>query len=105
MTNFPGFLTHTTKNNQTRAYPTPRTQQPPPLCSSYVSSSEGYSSYSDAVKHGHTSRDPLPSNIQNSPLPTTITSSASPQPNQSGMTGVEIPKELVSFLRFIKTLL
>ena len=100
-----GFLTHTFKNSQTRAYPTPRTQQPPPLCSSYVSSSEGYSSYSDAVKHGHTSRDPLPSNIQNSSLPTTINSPASPQPNQSGMTGVEIPKELVSFLRFIKTLL
>ena len=60
---------------------------------------------SDAVKHGHTSRDPLPNNIQNSPLPTTINSPASPQPNQSDMTGVEIPKELVSFLRFIKTLL
>ena len=101
----PGFLTHMVKNSQTRAYPTPGTQQPPPLYSSYVSSSEGYSSYSDAVKHGHTSRDPLPSNIQNSPLPTTINSPASPQPNQSDMTGVEIPKELVSFLRFIKTLL
>ena len=101
----PGFLTHTVKNSQTGAFPTPRTQQPPPLYSSYVSSSEGYSSYSDAVKHGHTSRDPLPSNIQNSPLPTTINSPASPQPNQSDRTGVEIPKELVSFLRFIKTLL
>ena len=101
----PGFLTHTGKNSQTRAYPTPRTQQPPPLYSSYVSSSDGYSSYSDAVKHGHTSRDPLPSHIQNSRLPTTINSPASPQPNQSDMTGLEIPKELVSFLRFIKTLL
>ena len=28
----PGFLSHTVKNSQTRAYPTPRTQQPPPLC-------------------------------------------------------------------------
>ena len=101
----PGFLTHMGKNSQTRAYPTPRTQQPPPLYSSYVSSSDGYSSYSDAVKHGHTSRDLLPSHIQNSPLPTTINSPASPKPNQSDMTGLEIPKELVSFLRFIKTLL
>ena len=42
----------------------------------------------------------LPSNTQNSPLPTIINPSASPQPNQSGMTGVEIPKGLVSFLRF-----
>ena len=101
----PSFLTHTVKNSQTRAYSTPRTQQSPPLCSSYVSCSKGYSTYNDAVKHGHTSRDPLPSDIQNSPLPTTINSFASPQPNQSGMTGVEIPRELVSFLRFIKTLL
>ena len=68
----PGFLSHTVKNSQTRAYPTPRTQQPLPLCSSYVSPSEGYFSYSDAVKNGHTSRDPLPSNVQNSPLPTII---------------------------------
>ena len=44
------------------------------------------------------SRDPLPSNVQNSPLPTIINSSASPQPNQSGMTGIGIPKELVNFL-------
>ena len=38
----PGFLSHTVKNSQTRAYPTPRTQQPSPLCSSYDSPSEGY---------------------------------------------------------------
>ena len=101
----PGFLTHTVKNSQTRAYPDSEDTTASPFCSFYVvSSSERYSYYSDAVKHGHTSRDPLPSNVQNSPLPTTIKSSASPQPNQSGMTGVEIPKELVSFLRFIKTL-
>ena len=59
----PGFLSHTVKNSQTRAYPTPRTQQLSPLCSSYDSPSEGYFSYSDAVKNGHTSRDPLPSNV------------------------------------------
>ena len=35
----PGFLTHMVKNSQTRAYPTPGIQQPPPLYSSYVSSS------------------------------------------------------------------
>ena len=40
------------------------------------------------------SRDSLPSHVQNSPFPTIINSSASPQPNQSGMTGVGIPKEL-----------
>jgi len=101
----PGFFSHAVKNSQNRTYPTPRTQQPSPLCSSYVNPSEGYPSYSDAVKHSQTSRDPLPSNIQNSPLPTIVNSSASHQPNQSGMTGVEIPKELVSLLRFIKTLL
>ena len=47
------------------------------------------------------SRDSLPSNVQNSLLPTIINSSASPQLNQSGMTRVGIPKELVTFLRNI----
>ena len=50
------------------------------------------------------SRDSLPSNVQNSLLPTIINSSASPQPNQSGMTRVGVPKELITFLRNINRL-
>ena len=50
------------------------------------------------------SRDPLPSNVQNSPLPTIINSSASSQPNQSGMKEVGVPKELVIFLRNVNGL-
>ena len=124
------FPSNAVKSGHNRAYPIPESQQqPPPLRPPYTSSLEGYSSYSNAVKNGHLrtdriyhpsetqqqQRNPLHFHLQNGPPPTMHptehlepNSSASLQNDQSGASntsGVEMPKELVSFLRFIKTLL
>ena len=81
-----------------RAYSSQEKQLQPP------SSRSPYASYSHVVKHGHNN------SYHTYPPPTMaerMDSSASPpnDPELSKYSGAEIPKELVSFLRFIKTLL
>ena len=124
------FPSNAVNSDQNRASPTPESQQqPPPLPPPYTSSLEGYSSYSNAVKNGHLrtdriyhpsqtqqqQRNPLHFHLQNGPPPTMHptkhlepNSSASLRNDESGASntsGVEMPKEVVSFLQFIKTLL
>jgi len=124
------FPSNAVNSGHNRAYPTPESQQqPPPLRPPYTSSLEGYSSYSNAVRNRHLrtdriyhpsqtqqqQRNPLHFHLQNGPPPTMHpaghlepNSSASLQNDQSGASntsGVEMPKELVSFLRFFKTFL
>ena len=124
------FPSNAVNSGHNRAYPTPESQQqPPPSRPPYTSSLEGSSSYSNAVKkRTPQDRQNLPpfANAAATTKPTTISpaewfasnnasnrasrpnSSPSLRNDQSGAcntSGVEIPKELVSFLRFIKTLL
>jgi len=122
------FPSNADNSGHNRAYPTPEPQQqPPPLRPPYTSSLEGYSSYSNAVRNDQDRQNlppfanaaattkPTTLHLQNGPPPTMHptghlepNSSASLQNDQSGASntsGVEMPNELVSFLRFIKTFL
>ena len=94
-------------------------QRPPPLHSSNIRPFESYPSYSNAVKNGQDRTDRAHRTPQTeqqqqnqphfqqmqTPPHLTLTEQANPNCSTDPQAGAEIPKELVSFFRLIKTLL
>ena len=119
------FPTNQVGNGLNKFYLNAETHHPPPsFRQPYTSSLEGYSSYSNAVKYGPLSGTNRPTyhtpqqqsklvHAQNGPpakanehlVPNSSSLPYNDQSGDSKISGVEVPKELVSLLRFIKTLL